>query len=161
VAQAAVCAEILCGVEPTKWERWNDLGLFSRDSGFLLKRSSKKKEDQARAEDYFERSLEAYKKGMDLAPEQAGLYNDAAVILHYYLLRDFEQAMTWYSKSQNLAVKALANPDLKDFERTRTEIAKRDSADNLKKIRKLIQKRKKSNERDKKTDDGAPLSLAD
>jgi tetratricopeptide (TPR) repeat protein len=161
VAQAAVCAEILCGVEPTKWERWNDLGLFSRDSGEVLKRSSKKKEDQARAEDYFERSLEAYRKGMDLAPEQAGLYNDAAVILHYYLDREFEQAMIWYSKSQNLAVKALTNPDLKDFERTRTEIAKRDSADNLKKIRKLIEKRKKTSKRDKKTDDGAPLSLAD
>jgi len=160
-AQAAVCAEILCGVEPANWERWNDLGLFSRDSGEVLRRSSKKQEDQAKAVVYFERSLEAYKKGMDLAPEQAGLYNDGAVILHYYLDREFEQAITWYSKSQNLAVKALANPDLKDFERTRTEIAKRDSADNLKKIRKLIQRRKKTSERDKKTDDGDPLSPAD
>lgn len=143
VAQAAVCAEILCGVEPANWERWNDLGLFARDSGEVLRRGSKKKEDQARAVQYFERSLEAYQKGMELAPDQAGLYNDAAVILHYYLDRDFEQAITWYSKSQVLAVKALENPELKDFERTRTEIAKRDSADNLKKIRRLIARRSK------------------
>lgn len=142
-SRAAVCAEILCGVEPTKWERWNDLGLFSRDSGEYLRRTSAKKEDQAGAVVYFERAWEAYNKGIKLDPAQAGLYNDAAVILHYYLGRDYEQALRMYRKSQDLAVKALANPDLEEFERSRTEIAKRDSADNIKKIQRLMKKGKK------------------
>lgn len=147
---AATCAEVLVGVEPANWERWDNLGLFARDSGDAIKRSLRREKDEAklaeameRANAYYERSWEAYSKALELAPEQPHLHNDAAVILHYCLDRDFEQAIRMYERSQELAVARLKQSDLEDFDRQRTEIAKRDSADNLQKIKKLIEERRK------------------
>ena len=109
----------------------------------MLKNQGKLAEAMERANAYYERSWEAYSKALTLAPEQPHLHNDAAVILHYCLDREFEQAIRMYEKSQELAVARLKRDDLEDFDRQRTEIAKRDSADNLQKIKKLIEERRK------------------
>lgn len=147
---AATCAEVLVGVEPANWERWDNLGLFSRDSGDAIRQGLRREKDEAKREEaltrataYYERSWEAYSKALELAPEQPHLHNDAAVILHYCLDRDFEQAIRMYERSQELAVARLERDDLEDFDRQRTQIAKRDSADNLRKIKKLIEDRRK------------------
>jgi tetratricopeptide (TPR) repeat protein len=104
----------LCAVDPKNADIWNNYGLVCRDL-------------QA-----FEESLRAYEKALVLTPDDPQVLNDTAVILHYYLHRDYERAQDLYEKSIEASTKMLETPDklspeLKDA----TERVKKDATNNL------------------------------
>jgi len=135
---AAFLGEVLCAVDPSQWKSWNDLGLFSRDGGAYLQRRDKKG-DASEATKLFERSYEAYGKALELSPERPHLYNDQAVLLHYYLEREYPRALELYEKSHAMAVSQLEAGGLSPDDQSAAEIAKRDSADNILKLKRKIE----------------------
>jgi len=139
--EAAFLGEVLCAVDASKSKYWNDLGLFSRDGGAYL-RARDKKGDDSEAQRLFERALVAYERALELAPDSPHLYNDQAVVLHYYLERDYETAMELYEKSNAMAVAQLESGDLDKGEQGLVEIAKRDSADNIRKLKRKLEREK-------------------
>jgi tetratricopeptide (TPR) repeat protein len=155
--EAAFLGEVLCAVDASKSKYWNDLGLFSRDGGAYL-RARNKKGDAAEAQRLFERALVAYGRAQDLAPDSPHLYNDQAVVLHYYLERDYETAMELYEKSNAMAVAQLESGDLDEGEQGLVEIAKRDSADNIRKLKRKLEKKDGDGEGGG-DGDGAPLPI--
>ena len=68
--------------------------------------------------------------------------NDAAVILHYYLERDYDLAIELYEKSHALAAKQLAAGGLSEADKALAELAHRDSKNNLAALRKKIKEGK-------------------
>ena len=155
--EAAFLGEILCKIDSTKSKYWNDLGLFSRDGGAYL-RARDKKGDATEAQRLFERALEAYGSALELAPDSPHLYNDQAVVLHYYLERDYGTAMELYEKSNALAVAQLESGDLDEGAQGLVEIAKRDSADNIRKLKRKLEREKGDGEGNG-DGDGAPRPL--
>ena len=75
----------LCLVEPERAENWNNYGFFARDA----KR--------------YEESNRAYRRAIQLEPDNARYLNDGALILLYHLDRDYDQARVWLEKSRKLA----------------------------------------------------------
>jgi tetratricopeptide (TPR) repeat protein len=75
----------LCLVEPDRAENWNNYGFFAREA----KR--------------YEESNRAYRRAIQIEPENARYLNDGALILLYHLGRDFDQARAWLEKSRALA----------------------------------------------------------
>ena len=149
---AAFLGEVLCAVDATKTKYWNDLGLFCRDGGAYL-RARDKKGDASEAQKLFERALVAYGRAQELSPDSPHLYNDQAVVLHYYLERDYETAMELYEKSNAMAVAQLESGDLDEGAQGLVEIAKRDSADNMRKLKRKLEREKGEGDGD---GDGAP-----
>ena len=116
---------------------WNNAGLFWRDAGEGLRRSSDAAEKKL-ATQYFETALVDYEKALALEPEHPNYLNDTAVMLHYYLDRDLERAKALYQKSQQRAAALLEKKDLSRSDRELYQIALRDSANNLAKLEKGI-----------------------
>jgi tetratricopeptide (TPR) repeat protein len=111
----------LCAVDPKNADIWNNYGLVCRDL-------------QA-----FEESLRAYEKALALAPEDPQVLNDTAVILHYYLHRDYERAQDLYEKSIEASTKMLETPDKLSPElKAATERVKQDATTNLANLAKGI-----------------------
>lgn len=114
------------GIQINKWitettpadvEAWNNLAFLYRDSG------------QA------EKSLAAYAKTAELAPEDPQVLNDWAVIYHYYLKTEDEKAKDLYRKAIKLAEEILADGvGLSDDDRGRIQIGLRDAKNNLRKL---------------------------
>ena len=75
----------LCLVEPERAENWNNYGFFARDA----KR--------------YEESNRAYRRAIQLEPDNARYLNDGALILLYHLDRDYDQARAWLEQSRKLA----------------------------------------------------------
>jgi tetratricopeptide (TPR) repeat protein len=138
---AAFLGEVLCAADGSRWKSWNDLGLFSRDGGNYL-RVRDKKGDASEAQRLFERALEAYDRALELAPGRAHLYNDKAVVLHYYLERDYPKAMELYEKAHAMAVAQLKTGELDEGTQSRVETAKRDSAINIRKLKRKLEQEK-------------------
>ena len=113
-AEAARLADWRTKARPQDPEAWNNLGFFLREAG------------QAEA------SLSAYRKGLELAPNDPGLLNDTAVILHYYLRRDDAQAKRMYQQAIEQANAILANPGARSADQLQiVRIALRDATNNL------------------------------
>jgi tetratricopeptide (TPR) repeat protein len=103
--------------KPSDVEAWNNLAFLYRDSG------------QA------EKSLAAYAKSAELAPEDPQVLNDWAVIYHYYLKTEDEKAEGLYKKAIMLAEEILANEaGLSTEVKNRTQVALRDAVNNLRKL---------------------------
>jgi tetratricopeptide (TPR) repeat protein len=139
-ADAAFLCELLTRLEPAVPRHWNNLGLFLRDQGDQMQRKSRPSDPKARAELY-ERSLEAYSKALELSPEDPNYLNDTAVVLHYNLKREFERVQQLYEKAAKRAAEELARKDLSPDDRAVIETAKRDSNDNLRRLKKFLEKR--------------------
>ncbi|MAG64218.1 hypothetical protein CMO84_11930 [Candidatus Woesearchaeota archaeon] len=152
---AAFLGEVLCAVDAKKTKYWNDLGLFCRDGGAYL-RARDKKGDASEAQRLFERALVAYGRAQELSPDSPHLYNDQAVVLHYYLERDYETAMELYEKSNAMAVAQLESGDLDEGAQGLVEIAKRDSADNMRKLKRKMEREKGDGDGD---GDGTPQPI--
>ena len=114
---AVTMGEVLVLAEPDNFQRWNDLGLFCRDAGAAMP-DTVKGAARLRGNLYL-RAFEAYVVAMRLAPSKPHLYNDAAVILHYYLEKDYALA----KEDEDLAL---------------ARIAKRDAANNLAALEKKV-----------------------
>jgi tetratricopeptide (TPR) repeat protein len=137
--RAAFLCEVRCAVDGSNWEYFDNWGLFARNGGAFLQRRNSKKEDGEMARHLFEKSWEAYNEALRLAPEKPHLYNDAAVILHYYLERDYDRAIELYVKAGELATRLLEAGGLSEADKALIETAKRDSANNLADLKKKME----------------------
>lgn len=137
-------AAFLCGlltkVEPQVARHWNNLGLFLRDQGDALRRRSRSEADPEVLADLWQRSYDAYARGLELAPEDPNFLNDTAVILHYYQKKDFDRVLAMYEKAAVCAEALLARKDLSPDDRAVYEIAKRDSNDNIRRLKKYLER---------------------
>lgn len=132
---AAFLSELECGIYPNETRYWNNAGLFWREAGDGLRKGADpdaKKKSAA----LFEKSWKDYAKALEIEPENPALLNDAAVILHYYLDRNLDQARAMYRKAAERAKAELAKPDLSKELRDLYETALRDSTNNLEKLEK-------------------------
>ena len=138
---AAFLSELCCEVSPDAPAFWNNLGLFLRDEGEWLERRRDQSPDPEYLSDLYERSYRAYLRALELEPKNPNYLNDTAVLLHYHLDRDLDQAKQWYQESSAYADVELAREDLTDGQRALIEIAKRDSVNNLALLEKLLESR--------------------
>ncbi len=107
----------LCAAEPRDADLWNNYGLLARDAGA------------------FEESLRAYEQALAARPGDANLMNDAAVILHYYLHRDYDRAQELYEQAIEIADGLLAKPEkLSPDALAAAEKAKTEATDNMRNL---------------------------
>jgi len=142
---AAFVSEIMCAVAPKESTFWNNLGLFLRDEGERLQRRGSP--DPVVLRDLFERAYAAYGQALELEPTNPNYLNDTALMLHYHLDRDLEQARAWYEESYRQSEIWLAREDLTPEMRDIVLIAKRDSKNNLALLAELLEKRKHAAEK--------------
>lgn len=140
-ADAALLSEMLTRVVPTQARYWNNLGLFLRDQGDAL-RFANKDADPAELMKLWEGAYAAYLKTLELEPENPNYLNDTAVMLHYYFKRDYEAALAMYERAARAADVLLARKDLPADERQVIQIAKRDSNNNIGKVKRILEKQK-------------------
>lgn len=138
---AAMICEVFTKVQPEVARHWNNLGLFLRDQGDALRMRRGEKPDPEVLQDLWQRSFAAYERSIELSPKDPNYINDTAVMLHYYLKRDFERAQAMYEQSFKYAEEELARTDLSPDDRAVREIAKRDSADNQRRLKKWLELR--------------------
>jgi len=127
--EAAILAEIMTRVEPDSARHWNNLGLFLRDYGEALERET----PAPRAEDLdplWEGAFAAYRQTLELEPDNAGYLNDTAVMLHYHLERDYDEALLMYERAGELAEAELARDDISADQRDWMLTARRDARNN-------------------------------
>lgn len=155
---AADIAELMVLTDEANAKFWNNAGLFHRDAGAAVQQmvaQVKGFEPQMSADEHFERSWETYNKALELARTSYHL-NDAAVLLHYYLERDYDQAIAMYDEAEEMAAARLEKGGLSADEKPLVEIALRDSRDNRAKLKAKIEKAKKKKEAPKEGEgDGA------
>jgi len=137
-AEAALLCDLLTRVQPDVSRHWNNLGLFVRDQGDELRMSRHgaggADPDPAELQDLWQRAFAAYARALELEPDNPNYVNDYAVMLHYYLLRDFERAQELYVRAQTLAEAALGRAGLSAGEREAVATALRDSVDNQRRL---------------------------
>jgi tetratricopeptide (TPR) repeat protein len=152
VEEAADVAELVLLVEDTA-QRWNNVGLFHRDAGQVVAQMQDYK-PMMTADEHYERSWETYNKALEMARTSYHL-NDAAVLLHYYLERDYDHAIEMYDEAEAMATKRLAEEKLSAEEKPLVEIALRDAVNNRKALKKKIEDAKRRAEKkDEKPVDG-------
>jgi tetratricopeptide (TPR) repeat protein len=130
---------MLTRAAPTQARYWNNLGLFLRDEGDAL-RAAKTKADPAQLQKLWEAAYAAYSQTLELEPGNPNYLNDTAVMLHYYLKRDYDKALAMYEKAAKRAEEELARTDLSPEMRDVIKIAKRDSNNNIVKVKRVMEK---------------------
>lgn len=133
-------ADLVRRVKPNDAFSWNNLGLMGRDAGAWV-RAAKPKSPKMTAEEYWEQAWKAYSKAIEL-DKRPEYINDGAVLLHYYLERDYDKAIAMYDEAEALAKDWLANRELTESEKGIVEIALRDAGDNRAKLRAKIKRQK-------------------
>jgi hypothetical protein len=78
-----------------------------------------------------ERALAAYRRALALSPDDPAYLNDTAVILHYYLERDWDEARALYLRACERAEAELARAELAPELRALYSTALRDARLNL------------------------------
>ncbi|MED6334158.1 MAG: tetratricopeptide repeat protein [Planctomycetota bacterium] len=129
-AEAGRLCDLYVAAEPTNALYWSYVGLFYRDAGDALRRSTKAA-DRTQREAFWERAWVGYSTALELKPEDPAYLNDGAVILHYCLGRDLDLAADMYERAFARAEEELARDDLSDELRDLYRIARRDSRNNL------------------------------
>ncbi len=86
-------ASRVCIVNPKAADCWNNYGFFARESG------------------RYEESYQAYRRAMSLAPDNARILNDTALLLVYHLERDLDRAEEWLWEARDLAEEQLAEAE--------------------------------------------------
>jgi len=138
---AARFGELLVLANPNDPLNWSSAGVVNRDAGLAVQRQQPEDPPKS-AEAYFERSLECYERAITLERRPEFL-NDGAVILHYYLERDYDKAIEMYDEAEALATEWLEGghdfsgeaPDAKQV----VETALRDSRNNRAALKKKIE----------------------
>ena len=133
-AEAAVLADIMTRLVPGEARYWNNLGLFLRDYGDQLKRL-RPPYVAAELAELFERAFVAYERTLELAPDHPAYLNDTAVMLHYYLERDYDRAEAMYQRAIERAEEELAAGRLSTSDSGWFDSARTDALDNLEKLR--------------------------
>lgn len=135
LADAAFVGEMLANGYPTHAPYWNNVGLFLRDHGATLagianEEGDESEETWSEINALWERSYTAYLKSLELEPENPAYLNDTAVILHYYLQRDYETAIEMYERAAALAKQAIDSGELSGTELEIIQTALRDARNN-------------------------------
>lgn len=136
---AAVLCELQAETAQSVDRYWNNVGLFYRDGGEALARSSKPAERDS-AMDYYEKSWAGYQRAIGCDPENPAYLNDGAVLLHYYLDRDLEKAIEMYKLAETNALRLLEDESLSKEKRELFRIALRDSKNNRKLLEAKLEK---------------------
>jgi len=90
---------------------WSNHGLFLRDRATAISAMRTRPTDaESDPQALYERSYEAYSHATSLVPDDPDFLNDAAVVLHYNLKRDYDQAQRMYDKAKKRAQELLADP---------------------------------------------------
>ena len=152
---AAYICEVRVAADPKNWEVWDNLGLFCRDAGESLvgrvgfNKRKISEVDREEAKRLFERANEAYEQAFVLDETKPHLLNDRAVILDYYLDREHELAISLYEQALAQSTELLKDTEaLSEFEQTLAETAKRDSANNVERLKKRLERERKKRERE-------------
>ncbi|MGQ0554033.1 MAG: hypothetical protein ACT4PU_12545 [Planctomycetota bacterium] len=106
----------ICAAEPRSADVYNNYALLCRDARL------------------YEDSYRAYEQALALSPEDPRLLNDTALVLHYYLHRDYERAAELYELAVEKADEQLKNKDLTAAAKADLELARKDAAGNLQKL---------------------------
>lgn len=138
--EAAWLSELRSEVRPEDPNTWNDVGYFHRDAGDALRPERGEAKQRERFEHY-EKSLAAYRRALELSPDDPAYLNDTAVVLHYCFEKDLDEAKRMYLRSTERALEELARTDLTPELRTIYEIALRDSRNNLERLETLLRRR--------------------
>ncbi|MEW6742851.1 MAG: tetratricopeptide repeat protein [Planctomycetota bacterium] len=85
----------------------------------------------------YQESYERYCQALALAPQDARLLNDAAVILHHYLKRDLTEARQLYEQAIAAAERVLADPASNPAQREEARSALQDAKSNLEQLGKV------------------------
>ncbi|MEZ5978215.1 MAG: hypothetical protein R3F34_08360 [Planctomycetota bacterium] len=148
--EAAFLARIQAEAFPDRDDYWNNVGLFLRDAADLRggRKGRKKFSEKEREEllPLYEQSLEAYRKALELVPDSPMYLNDTAVLLHYYLERDYDQALAMYAEAEKQAQAQLDSGKLSKDVRPLVEIALRDSRNNRRALEEKIAQEKRGEE---------------
>ena len=141
--EAIFVTEIECELWPRDEWLWNNLGLFLRDSTEArYGRSTRGKDEETAALmlERYERSYAAYARAVELVPTHPVFLNDGAVILDYYLQRDYDRAMEMYRTAAEHADAWLARDDQGEQELQALRLAKRDSNNNMRILERKIER---------------------
>ncbi len=146
---AGFLSELQVGIVPDGHRYWNNLGLFLRDEAEAREQRQRdmSPEERKQVMDLYERAYIAYLKSLELSPDDPNYLNDTALMLHYHLDRDLDQARAWYVKSAERAQAELERKDMSSDLRALRELALRDSKDNLAKLDRLLERRKQEKEK--------------
>lgn len=135
IESALVVSEIRAAWLPEDPEAWSNIGLFTRDQGDVTNVLRRQRKELPDPKPLWERAYDAYAKSLSLDDTNPNTLNDAAVILHYNLRRDFPKARELYKKAIARAEEQLAKPDLDPTVRKQlTEELVVWANDNLKKL---------------------------
>ncbi len=135
---AVVLAEMCAEAEPREPRHWSNLGLLLRFESD--RRRAREDADEAPWRELAALSLAAYRRALELAPEDPQLLNDGAVLLQHYLGQDLETAAGMYRRAVAAAEKRLADPSLSAAERERFGAALRDARANLAELEPLLER---------------------
>ncbi len=136
-ADAAVLAELCAETARDVARYWNNLGFFLREEGARVA-GLPDDEEAAKADDLFEASYDAYTRAVELDDEDPVYLNDTAVILHYYLGRDFDQALAWYDRAAELAQEQLDAGGMARDKKELVRTALRDATNNRRDLKRLL-----------------------
>ena len=119
----------MLAVDPSSSDWANNLGFFCRDLGIEAQQNN----NQERADQLFQESWEAYSLAADLAPDDARIVNDRALISVYYLDEHWDFAEQELHRSIDLGSAQLAEmgEDVPAGERQDLEEAVGDAWENL------------------------------
>lgn len=135
---AAFLAEMLSQAMPGEARHWNNVGLFLRDEGERLEIEAYKNKtpepDPALLADYYGRALEAYRRALELTPDDPQLINDTALMLHYHFVSEVGEVEAMYRRALERVDAALSSSDLSEADRTRFEQTKEDIGINLERL---------------------------
>jgi tetratricopeptide (TPR) repeat protein len=132
---AAFLAELLAEAMPNEARHWNNLGLFLRDEGERLEYDAYKNKtpapEAALLADLYQRSMRAYRRALELNPDDPQLINDTALMLHYHLDGDPAEVEPLYRRSLDRIDELLAG-QLTESDHARYVQTQKDIAFNLK-----------------------------
>jgi tetratricopeptide (TPR) repeat protein len=141
---AAVISEIMANADKPGDRHWSYKALFLRDYADGLIRMDRKNAEKEEVMAYYEQSLKAYERALEISPKDPNYMNDLAVVLDYNLGRELERALALYEEAFTISVALMDDPmvdqDLKDLFYS---IARRDSANNAKRLRRQLERAKK------------------
>ena len=135
--EAAILAEIMTRADPEVARYWNNLGLFLRDYGEALVDETPAPRDED-LEPLWESAYAAYRRTLELEPDNAGYLNDTAVMLHYHLERDYDEALAMYDRAFELAEAELESEGISESQREWMTTARRDARNNARLLRKRV-----------------------